>query len=610
MLSVCNLVKNNIPRCQSVVPADVKVSYEFDQSPYVTGAIAGLTLEGALGALLTGLMVLLFLRDWRSAMIVVINIPLSLMGAVLALWITKQTINIMTLGGLALAVGILVDEATVCIENIHTHLSRGNSIGRAARDAALETAVPRLLAMFCILAMLVPTLFMTGAGKAMFLPLSLAVGFSMIASYLLSSTLVPILAVWFLRGHEKRSDPQPQKESSFARFRRRYANVTTKVVRVRWLVLAIYLGVAAVIIVFVGRELGTEIFPRVYAGQLQVRLRAPAGTHVDGTEAIALQTLELIKQEVGPANVAITLGFVGVHAPSYPINLIYLWNGGSEEGVVQVQLKPGISLDMETLKERLRRKFTSDLPNVSFSFEPSDIVSRVMSLGSSTPIEVAVSGPNLAATREFAQRINGRLAEISTLRDVQFGQSLDYPTVDVTVNRERAGVMGVKMADVSRSLVAATSSSRFVVPNYWADPNSGVAYQIQVQVPQARMNSLDQAENLPISLKTGDATLLRNIAKVTEGTTVGQYQRYNMQRMITVTANISGADLGTVTKQVRAAINELGSPPAKVSVAVRGQIVPLEEMLQGLRTGLLLAVLVILLLLAANFQSLKLSLVV
>src|SRR5579864_866893 len=201
-LSVVNLVKSNLSKFQSVLPSDVKISYEFDQSPYVTRAIGGLTLEGALGAVLTGFMVLLFLRDWRSAFIVVINIPLSLMGSVLALWLTKQTINIMTLGGLALAVGILVDEATVCIENIHTHLMRGRSIGRAAQEATIETIVPRFLAMLCILAIFSPTLFMEGAAKAMFLPLSLAVGFAMVTSYLLSSTLVPVLSVWVLRGHE------------------------------------------------------------------------------------------------------------------------------------------------------------------------------------------------------------------------------------------------------------------------------------------------------------------------------------------------------------------------------------------------------------------------
>jgi multidrug efflux pump subunit AcrB len=607
-VSVVNLVKQNLPKFQSVVPADVKVSYEFDQSPYVIRAIKGLTLEGSLGAILTGLMILLFLRDWRSAFIVVINIPFSLLAALLALWISKQTVNIMTLGGLALAVGILVDEATVCIENIHTHQSRGSSLKRAARDATTETTLPRLLAMLCILAMFVPTLFMVGAAKAMFLPLSLAVGFSMIASYILSTTLVPILSVWLLRGHEGASKDKP--EGKFARFQKRYATGLERTVRLRWLVAGGYLVAVALVLLFIGRQLGTEIFPRVDVGQLQVRLRAPPGTRVESTEAISFEALDIIKNEVGPTNVEITLGFVGVHAPSYPINLIYLWNGGSEEGVVQAQLKPGAGVHMNDLRERLRRKFAERMPEVSFSFEPSDIVSRVMSLGSPTPIEVAVSGPVLAADREFAEKVKDRLQKIPTLRDVQFGQSLDYPTVDVDVNRERAGVMGIRMADVSRSLVAATSSSRFVVPNYWADPNSGVTYQLQVEVPQARMDSVEQAQNLPVIYRNGEAILLRNVAKVTEGSTVGQYQRYNMQRMVTVTANITGTDLGTASRQVDQALKELGNPPSRVSVTVRGQVVPLAQMLNGLRMGLLVAILVIFLLLAANFQSLKLSLIV
>ena len=607
-LSVVNLVKKNLSKFQSVVPADVKVRYAFDQSPYVTRAIRGLTLEGGLGAILTGLMILLFLRDWRSALIVVINIPLSLMAAVLALWISKQTINIMTLGGLALAIGILVDEATVCIENIHTHITRGASLKRAARDATTETTIPRLLAMLSILAMFVPTLFMVGAAKAMFLPLSLAVGFSMIASYILSTTLVPVLSVWFLRGHEQGAQDKP--EGRFPKFQRRYAGFLQRVVRFRWAVLGGYLVLAAVVIVFVGLKLGTEIFPRVDVGQLQVRFRAPAGAHVNRTEAIALKAYDIMQSEVGPTNVEIMLGLVGVHASSYPINLIYLWNGGSEEGVVQFQLKESAGIRIHELRERLRRRFAEQIPNVSFSFEPSDIVSRVMSLGSDTPIEVAISGPNLAADREFAQKVKDKLAQIPSLRDVQFGQSLDYPTVEVAVNRERAGLMGVKMTDVSHSLVAATSSSRFTVPNYWADPNTGVAYQLQVQVPQARMNSIEEAQNLPVTYKAGEAVLLRNIAKVTKGAEMGEYQRYNMQRLINVTANISGADLGTVAEEVARALQELGTPPPKVTVAVRGQVVPLKQMLDGLRTGLLMAILVIFLLLAANFQSLKLSLIV
>jgi multidrug efflux pump subunit AcrB len=609
-LSVVNLVKANLSKFQSVVPSDVKISYEFDQSPYVTRAIGGLTLEGALGAVLTGCMVLLFLRDWRSAFIVVINIPLSLMGAVLALWLTKQTINIMTLGGLALAVGILVDEATVCIENIHSHLMRGRSIGRAALDATTETILPRFLAMLCILAILSPTLFMEGAAKAMFLPLSLAVGFAMVTSYLLSSTLVPILSVWVLRGHGTAATGHAGAESPFGRFQQRYAALGQKLVRARWATVAVYLVLAAVVIALLGPHLGTEIFPKVDAGQIQLRLRAPTGTQIDGTEAIALQALELIKQAAGPQNVEITLGFLGVHGASYPINLIYLWNGGPEEGVLQVQLKPGTAVRIEDLKEQLRKVFTEKLPGVTFSFEPSDIVSRVMSLGSPTPIEIAISGQYLAADRAFAQQVKEALGRIPSLRDLQFGQALDYPTVDVNVDREKAGIMGVKMADVSRALVTATSSSRFVVPNYWADPNSGVAYQLQVQVPQAQMDSLEQARNVPVMDLGGRSLLLRNVAKVTEGTSVGQYERYNMQRLVTVTANIAGADLGSVAREVSEGLKKLGQPPAGITVTVRGQIVPLTQMLDGLRSGLLLAVAVIFLLLAANFQSLKLSFLV
>jgi multidrug efflux pump subunit AcrB len=609
-LSVVESVKANLPKFQAVLPEDVTVSYEFDQSPYVTRAIQGLTLEGTLGALLTGVMVLLFLADWRSALIVLVNIPLALMGAIIALSVTGQTVNIMTLGGLALAIGILVDMSTVVIENVHTHLARGKQIARSVVDSGREVALPLLIAMLCVLAVFVPSFFMVGAARAMFLPLSLAVGFAMGASYLLSSTLVPILSVWLLRGHVSRPSGEPPAETWFIALQRHYAAVAARAVHARWLVVGGYVAAAAALIVAVGTQLGTEIFPRVETGQLQVRLRAPTGTRVDGTEAIALEALKIIEEEVGAQNVAITLGFIGVHAPSYPINLIYLWNGGSEEGVVQVELTRGSGIDTEALKARLRERFAERLPDVSFSFEPSDIVSQVMSLGASTPIEVAVSGPSLAANREFATKIRERLARIPALRDVQFGMALDYPTIDVRVDRERAGLMGVEMAEVSRSLVAATSSSRFIVPNYWADPNSGIAYQIQVQIPQAEMGSVEQLENVPVAYRDGQPVLLRNLAQVAEGTTPGQYQRYNMQRLITITANIEGADLGSVSKQVRDAIAELGAPPARVAVAVRGQVVPMEQMLDGLESGLILAVVVIFLLLTANFQSLKLAFIV
>ena len=609
-LDVVQAVKDNLPRFQSVLPDDVRVSYEFDQSPYVTRAISGLTLEGALGAILTGIMVLLFLADWRSAAIVVVNIPLALMGAVLALWISGQTVNIMTLGGLALAIGILVDMSTVVIENIHTHLARGQRVARAVVDSGREVALPLLIAMLCVLAVFVPSFFMVGAARAMFLPLSLAVGFSMVFSYLLSSTLVPILSVWFLRGHEGAAVHKQGAEKRFATFQRGYAALAAGVVRARWLVVAAYVVVAAGVIVLVGGRLGTEIYPSVEAGQLQVRLRAPTGTRVDGTEAVALKVLDIIDQEAGADNIAITMGFLGVHGSSYPVNFIYMWNGGSEEGVLQVQLKPDSDVDTEALKERLRTRFAEEMPDVSFSFEPSDIVSQVMSLGSATPIEVAVAGPDLNASRAFAANIRNRLESIPALRDVQFGQALDYPTLGVHVDRERAGIMGVGMAEISRALVSATSSSRFVVPNYWADPRTGVAYQIQVEIPHEAMDSAHELENVPVTYRGDQPILLGNIADITPGTTPGQYARYNMQRLVTVTANIEGADLGSVAEEVRAAIEAAGEPPPRSTVTLRGQVVPMQQLLDGLETGLALAVVIVFLLLMANFQSVRLAFVV
>jgi multidrug efflux pump subunit AcrB len=265
---------------------------------------------------------------------------------------------------------------------------------------------------------------------------------------------------------------------------------------------------------------------------------------------------------------------------------------------------------MESLKERLRRRFAADMPDVGFSFEPSDIVGRVMSMGSSTPIEVAVTGPNIVDDRAFAEKIKAALQGLPQLRDVQFGQTLDYPIVDVNVDRERAGLLGVTMADVSRSLVTSTSSSRYVVPNYWADVNTGVSYQMQVQVPEALMNSTEEVRNIRVDTHDGHSQLLRNIGRVSDGNAVGEYARYNGQRMTSVTANLFNTDLGRAAAAVNAAIAKLGSPPAKVTVAVRGQIEPLHQMFSGLRTGLGVAIIAMLLMLTATFQSGRLSLAV
>jgi len=609
-LAVVDLVKANMAKFQAALPADTTVSYVFDQSPFVTGAIGGLTIEGLLGAVLAGIMVLLFLRDWRSALIVVLNIPISLLAAVLALWLAGQTINIMTLGGLALAVGILVDMSTVVVENIHTHVAGGHRIGRAVADSGREVALPLLIAMLCVVAVFLPSFGMEGAARALFLPLSLAVGFSMAASYVLASTMVPILAVWTHREQpSSASAGGPAAAGFFVRLQTAYAARLKPLISWRWPLVLGYLAAAAAVILVVFPRLGTDIFPKAEAGQLQLRIRAPAGTQLERTEAYTQKILGIIKEEAGANNVNLSLALIGVHGSAYPINFIYLWNSGPQESVLQVELKEGARIDVDALRERLRKRIAKDIAGVEVSFEPADIISRVMSFGAPTPIEVAVSGPSLDNDRAFAEKVRQKLSTLPSLRDVQFGQPLDYPSVDVALDRERAGVLGVTASDLTRALSPATSSSRFTQPLYWAAPGTGIAYQVQVEVPQQEMTSLEDVRGIPITSDTGKSMLLRNVATVKAGTIVAEYDRYNMDRMVTVTANIENTDLGGAAAQVARALKELGNPPARVSVAIRGQVQPLTDLLTALRNGLLFAVLVIFLLLIANFQSIQLALI-
>ncbi|MEX0675590.1 MAG: efflux RND transporter permease subunit [Pirellulales bacterium] len=602
-LAVVNEVKANLPKMQAALPDDIQVRFEFDQSPYVTNAIRGLAIEGFLGAALTGLMVLLFLRDWRSVLVVVLNIPLALMAAVIGLWLSGHTINLMTLGGLALAVGILVDEATVEVENIHTQFVHTDQIARAVRQGNLQTAVPRLLAMLCILAVFLPSLFMQGAARELFVPLSLAVGFSMLASYILSSTFVPVMSTYLLRHAHAR------ESKLVGRLRGGFRGALARLVAYRLALVPGYLLVCAAILLVIGTRLGREIFPPVDAGEFRLRLRAPDGTHFERTEKYALDVLKVIDEKVGRENIDITLGYVGMIPSTYPINAVYQWSRGPEEALLRIAFKEDAGIRVDELKEELRRELAKRMPEVRLSFEPSDIINEIMSFGSPTPIDVAVSGPNMAENRAFAEKLRQELAEIEALRDLQFSQSLDYPTVEVQVDREKAGLSGVVPAEIARSVLAATSSSRFVVPNYWPDSKTGIGYQVQVQIPQAETRSMHDLEMVPLRMNNGKELLLGDVARVKAGTMPGQFDRYNMRRQISLTANVHGQDLGAVSGQVARAIQQAGEPPKGANLDIRGQIPPMQQMFRGLGIGLALAVVVIFLLLSANFQSLRLALV-
>ncbi|HWB27674.1 MAG TPA: efflux RND transporter permease subunit [Chitinophagaceae bacterium] len=602
---VVQAIRKALPDMQAAIPADIKVSYEFDQSGYVINSLRSLLFEGLLGALLTGLMVWLFLRDLRSALIVIINIPLALLMAVICLYLTGQTINIMTLGGLALAVGILVDESTVTIENIHHHLELGKSKARAIWDACREIAVPKLLILLSVLAVFVPALFMSGVPRSMFMPLSMAVGFAIIASFLLSQTLVPVLSNQLIKWKCKTNT-----KDALAGIKRWLSGAVERSGKSGkvWVPVAVILLLAVSWFAYSGA--GTEIFPKVDAGQFQLRLRMPPGTRIERTEDATKKTLQLIEQAAGKGNLAITSSFVGLQPPTYAINPIFLYTSGPQEAVIKVNLVKGSGISIESLKETLRSSVPRDIPGALLSFEPADLVDQVMSLGTNNPVEVVIQGKNLPQSRAIADKLKESFKDIPYLRDVQVAQPFDYPTIQINYDRIRAGQMGLTVNQVGRSVVEGTASSRLTEPVYWLDNASGNAYQVQVEYPQFTMNSPDQIEQLPVGNDGRQMVYLRDVADWKKGGSVGEYDRINQQRFITLTANISKQDLGKAIADVNKKIGLLGTLPTGVKVYLRGQSDMLADTTFELSTGLLLAIIMICLMLTGYFQSLKLSLIV
>jgi multidrug efflux pump subunit AcrB len=603
-ISVVDEVKKNLPKFQALLPDDIKVSYQLDQSKYVTDALWSVVREGLLGAGLVGLTILLFLRSWRSALIVVAVIPLALLSAVVALWLAGQTINIMTLGGLALAIGILVDEGVVLLEHIDFVSKSGRPRARAILEASGEVAVPRLLAMMCIVAVFLPAFFMAGAAQALFLPLSLAVAFSMAASYVLFTIYVPILSNWL--GEER---AEGRAGDWFERVRERFLGWQKRLDGARAPLLIAY--AVAVVAVSAGGAflLRTEIFPSSAANEVRLRLDAPDGTRIAVTEQEVQKVLEVIRREAGPDNIDLSLSYVGTQGSSYPVNLVFLWTAGPHEAVMNIALKPGSRVKLQPLIARLRKVLPERFPGTTFSFEPGDLVSQILSYGSSTVANVAVLGAQYPDVAAFARKLKARLAEQPELADVELGQSLRYPNVDVRIDRVAAGDLGVTADQVARAVATGTASSRFVTPNYWRDPKSGISYQVQVQVPQPKMTSAADVGNLPVTGTDGSNLVLSQVAELRQQTVPGELDRQNGQWLVSVTANLAKADVGRAARAIDRAIKQAGQPPKGVSVQVRGQVSVMRDIFFNLSLGLGAAIVVMLLLLTANFQSVRLALV-
>ena len=603
---VVQRVKAALPDMQAAIPADIKVSYEFDQSGYVINSLKSLLFEGGLGALLTGLVVLLFLGDFRSALIVIMTIPLALLSAATVLYLCGQTINIMTLGGLALSVGILVDEATVTIENIHRHQEAGKEKGRAIADACLEIASPKLLILLSILAVFVPALFMNGVPRALFLPLSLAVGFAMIASFLLSQSFVPVVSNWLLKHHLK--EVAANKTSVFTRFKTWYTKAGERS-KHRYVLSTIAFLAGGLLLVFIlFRITGSQLFPDTDSGQAQVRLRLPVGTRFERTEDATRTLLALADSIAGKGNIEITSAFIGTQPSSYPVNLIFLWTGGPFESVTKIKIKHGV-LHIGDFRERLRAAAARALPKAKLSFEPGDQVEQVLNLGSNNPVEIAVANRNLEQGKKTASELLHKLAALPQLRDLQIATPLDYPAIKVNVDRIRAGQLGVSGEDVARSTVAATSSSRFTTPSYWLDRATGTAYQVQVQYPSYQMNSTARLEAIPVSSgANGQTHYLGELASWSRTAVPGEYDRLNQQRYVTITANIEDKDRGAIYAKIRRVIDSMGKQPNGARILLRGQSDLLQQTLQSLQFGLAIAVVVIFLAMAVYFQSFRVAL--
>ncbi len=628
-------LKKAIPRFQALLPPDVKLSYVFDQSVYVINAVKSLAEEGAIGAVLTGLMVLLFLGDRRGALIVILTIPTCIISGIFFLSLFHQTINIMTLSGLSLAIGILVDESTVTIENIHQHFDMGKPKALAIWDACREIAFPKLLILFCILAVFAPAITMTGIPGALFLPLSMAIGFSMITSYLLSQTFVPVMANWVMKNeHEDKSHDDgfaledegaswEQKElavkkategngnklSRFDKFRLRFLRLIDWMMPNRKLIVVLYTIVACGLAFLLFSLIGHDVLPKVNSGTFQVRLRAPDGTRLERTEAITLRAIKVLDSLVGKENVEVTSAMVGQHPGQFSTSPIYLFMAGPHEAVLQVNLKEGYKVDLDDLKERFRSGMKKVQPSVQLSFEPIELTDKILSQGSPTPIEVAIYGKAKTQNVIYAFKVLNKLKQINYLRDVQIGQSFRYPAIDIKIDRVRAAQLGLSLNDISRSLVASTSSSRYTEKNVWLDEKVGLAYNVQVEVPEYQMASLNDIKEIPVTANQS-RPVLNDVADIKQDTTYGENDDIGAIPMLTVTANLNKKDLGTATDDVKKAISSMGKLPRGLTIETRGLSTTLTDTLDSLQTGLIVAVIVIFLMLAANFQSFKMSFVV
>jgi multidrug efflux pump subunit AcrB len=616
-LDVIAGIRKLLPSVQSSLPVHVDIHALSDQSIFVKASIIGVVREGAIAACLTGLMILVFLGSWRSTIIIAVSIPLSVLTSLTLLSALGETINIMTLGGLALAVGILVDDATVEVENVNRNLDQGKEIIQAILDGASQIAVPALVSTLSICIVFVPMFFLTGVPKYLFVPLAEAVIFAMLASYLLSRTLVPTMARYLLleQTEEERREQtersrnplvrmQARFETGFEHFREHYHRLLAAVMRHRFLFVACFLGFCVLSFALLP-IIGQDFFPSVDSGEFKLHMRAPTGTRIEDTAAICDNVEKEIRQVIPASELTTIIDNIGL--PYSNLNLSYSTSApiGPADADIQVELARQHRKTKEYVRE-LRARLRHDFPGVTFYELPVDIVTQILNFGLPSPIDVQVIGRDIYANHEFAGRLMNRLKFVPGVTDLRIQQPFDYPRFYVDVDRTKASQVGFTQSNVAQNMLIALSGSFQTQPQFWLDPKTGVSYSITTQTPQYRIQSPQDLANIPVasSGSTAQPQILGALASFTRGAEIAEVTHYNIQPVIDIYGGVDGRDLGGVARDITPIIEQSKKElPAGSSVLVRGQIQTMNASFMGLLAGLGFSIVLVYLLIVVNFQS-------
>jgi multidrug efflux pump subunit AcrB len=612
-LDIVSGIKKMLLLIKPSLPDELEVKPIADQSVFVRASIQGVIREGVIAAALTSLMILLFLGSWRSTLIVTTSIPLSILGAIGTLSAIGETLNVMTLGGLALAVGILVDEATVTIESINYHLEQGKAVEAAIMDGASQIVVPAFVSLLCICIVFIPMFFLQGVARFLFVPMAESVMFAMVFSFLLSRTLVPTMAKYLLHMHvERAGGPAPSNnplvrfqrsfEAGFMRLRAGYHDLLALAIAHRRLFVGGFLAFIAASFLLTP-FLGRNFFPQVDGGQIMLHVRAPVGMRIEETAARFNEVEQTIRAVIPPAEIETVVDNIGTYLSS--INTIYNNTGtiGESDGDIQISLTEGHAPTAEYVA-RLRDELPRRFPGLTFSFLPADIVSQILNFGAPAPIDLQIRGNDLKADFAYANKLLAQLRQVTGVADARIQQSAAQPTLDVNIDRTRAQYTGVTAADVTNSLVVNLAGSSQVAPTYWLNEKNGVTYPIALQTPQYQIDTLPALQNLPINATGAPTTVLGGIADILRGHSDAVVSQYDISSMVEIYATTQGRDLGSVSSDLRKIIadNDKDKPKGSI-VALVGQTAIMYSAYTGLLFGLLGAIVLVYFVIVINFQS-------